>query len=341
MKRNKNALFQKLVSFENLLIASKKAVLGKKPKLDLLSFISNREEELLQLQSSLIDHTWTPSPFHSFQIFEPKPRLISSTCFKDRIVHHALCQIIEKDLERISIFDSYACRPHKGLHKALQKLQVYSKSWQFYLKIDIEHFFETADHDILFSQLQRLFKDKELLMLMKKIIDHGAPGSQSGKGLPIGNLTSQFWSNFYLGHLDLFIKHQLRVKGYIRYMDDMVLFADSIEDLQRYLCCIQGFVEQKLKLKLKEKATILSAVSHGIPYLGFRVWPNQIRLDSARKRRLLRRLKGIHSQLKAGYLISHTVKMGEKLETLLAWAHVAQTYGLIKSWGGRHRWHDD
>jgi RNA-directed DNA polymerase len=200
MRRNKSLLFDQVISFSNLLEATKKAVRGKRLKSDLSNFMNNREEEIINLQEQLKNETWKPGAFHTFKIYEPKPRLISSTCFRDRIVHQALCQVIAKDLGR---------------------------KWKYDLKIDIEHFFETADHVVLFEMLKRVFKDPKLLNLMKTIINHGAPGSAQGKGLPIGNLTSQYWSNFYLGKLDLMIKHDLRVKGYVRYMDDIWILLES------------------------------------------------------------------------------------------------------------------
>jgi RNA-directed DNA polymerase len=327
MIRNKANLFEQVISFSNLLEATQKAVKGKRLKRDLSNFINHREEALINLQAELRDQTWRPGGFHTFQIYEPKPRLISSTRFKDRVVHQALCQVIAKDLDRMSVEDSYACRQGKGLHKAIEKVQVESRKWEYYLKIDIMHFFETADHAVLLSMLKRLFKDSALLNLMKIIIDDGAPGSQPGKGLPIGNLTSQYWSNFYLGKLDLMIKHDLKVKGYVRYMDDMLLFANEIPTLQSHLVRIKTFVENELKLKLKDQATLLASVSHGIPYLGFRIWRKTIRLDFARKLRLLKKLKQFN-------LSTHT----PQLETLLAWADVGNTYQLIKSWGNRHEW---
>ncbi len=334
MRRNKSLLFDQVISFSNLLEATKKAVRGKRLKSDLSNFMNNREEEIINLQEQLKNETWKPGAFHTFKIYEPKPRLISSTCFRDRIVHQALCQVIAKDLDRMSIEDSYACRVGKGLHKAIQKVQIESRKWKYYLKIDIEHFFETADHVVLFEMLKRLFKDPKLLNLMKTIINHGAPGSAQGKGLPIGNLTSQYWSNFYLGKLDLMIKHDLRVKGYVRYMDDMLLFADDINTLQDHLARIKLFVENTLTLKLKDRATLLSSVSHGVPYLGFRIWRKTIRMDFARKLRLLKKLK----QLTLSNQSTH-IDTSQKLETLLAWADVGHTYQLIRSWGNRHQWH--
>ncbi len=334
MRRNPTALFEQVISFENMLNSVKKALRGKRLKHDLLSFIAHREEEILKLQEELRNGTWQPSPFHTFRIYEPKPRLISSTCFRDRIVHQALCQVIAKDLERISIEDSYACRVGKGLHKAIQKVQKESRKWKYYLKIDIEHFFETADHHVLFEMLKRLFKDQALLSLMKTIIDHGAPGSKEGKGLPIGNLTSQFWSNFYLGHLDLMIKHELKVRGYIRYMDDMLIFANDTETLWSHLAKIKMFVEDKLKLKLKAKATLCASISHGIPYLGFRIWRNLIRFDSARKMRFFKKLKKYQTENHISD--PYRIQLNQKLETLFSWAKVGNTYQLIKSWGQHH-----
>lgn len=277
MKRHGN-LFEKIVTFENLLLAAKKAGRGKKDKSSVAAFFFNLENELIQLQSELITQTYHPRDYTLFQIKEPKVRQICSSDFRDRVVHHAICNHIEPILEGRAIFDSYACRVGKGAHLAVVRCQEFTRKYPYFLKCDIKKFFESIDHKTLKQLLSQKFKDKKLLDLFSVIIDHAVPGSVPGRGLPIGNLTSQHFANFYLGEIDHFIKDHLRVKGYVRYMDDFISFAENKEQLQALLVQIEGFARGVLKLELKSKVTTIAPVTQGVPFLGFRIYPRLIRL---------------------------------------------------------------
>jgi hypothetical protein len=198
---------------------------------------------------------------------------------------------LEPLFERAAIFDSYACRPGKGSHAAIERAQSFARRFRYFLKLDVRKFFENADHAVLKAGLRRLVKDPRLLALADRIIDHGAPGSPPGKGLPIGNLTSQHFANHYLSPLDHFIKQAQRVRGYVRYMDDMLLFADSRDSLHEAHRRISEFAQHHLKIALKSEATILAPVSEGVPFLGLRLWSRIARLDGPAKRRLICNLK--------------------------------------------------
>ena len=207
------------------------------------------------------------------------------------MAHHALCVALEPLFERAAIFDSYACRPGKGSHLAVRRAQYFTGHFGRFLKLDIRKFFESSDHQVLKNALRRLVKDRRLLALADRIIDHGAPGSTPGKGLPIGNLTSQHFANYYLAPLDHFVKEKLRAPGYVRYMDDFLVFSDSKYFLRDAHQRIGDFVEHDLKLKLKSEVTVHAPVSEGVPFLGLRIWPQMIRLDGSNKRRLIRSLR--------------------------------------------------
>ncbi|MBI4368901.1 MAG: RNA-directed DNA polymerase [Elusimicrobia bacterium] len=284
-------LFEKIVDFQALCLAARQAARGKGQTYSASFFLFHLESEVLNLQREILNDSYQPRPYRTFSISDPKPRTISAADFRDRVAHHALCSVLEPLFERAAIFDSYACRLDKGSHAAVRRAQHFSRRFNRFLKLDIRKFFENLDHGVLKAGLRRFVKDRQVLELADRIIDHGAPGSVEGKGLPIGNLTSQHFANYYLTPLDHFIKEKLRTPAYLRYMDDLLLFADSKEFLHEAHRQIHEFLEQKLKLELKAKTTVHAPVSEGIPFLGMRVWPRVIRLDSSGKRRLISALR--------------------------------------------------
>ena len=219
MKRHGD-LFEKVVGTKNLYLAVKKSFRGKKFKHTAAPFYFNLENEILKMQREIIEGNYNPSAYKIFTIYEPKERRICCAKFYDRVVHHAIINIIGPILDRRLIHETYACREGKGTHAALKKSQQLAQKYKYYLKCDIEKCFESIDHLVLKKLLRKIIKDKRLLQLLDKIITHQPPYTQEGKGLPIGNLTSQNFANTYLGEIDLFIKHRLRCRGYIRYMDD-------------------------------------------------------------------------------------------------------------------------
>jgi len=279
MKRH-GFLFEDIVRFENLVLAAKKAMRGKKHKQAAGSrFYFDLENEILALQEELLSGTYRPGNYRVFEIREPKPRKICASRFRDRVVHHAICNLLEPHFERRHVFASYACRTGKGSHAALRKTREFARRYRYFLKADIQKYFESIDHDILKVLLRRLFKDRRLLALLDQVVDHAVPGNPTGKGVPIGNLTSQHFANLYLGELDHFLKERLQIKGYVRYMDDFILFDDNKEKLGGCLEMIRRFLKENLALQLKEKVTRIAPVTEGVPFLGFRVYPNLIRLQ--------------------------------------------------------------
>ncbi len=294
MKRHSH-LFERIVTFDNLLFAAQKAMRGKKNKQRVAHFLFHLETELFKLQDELQTGKWQPCDYRIFEIREPKPRRISATDFRDRVLHHAICNILEPIFDRRLIYDTWACRPGKGSHAAVKRAQFFARQYPYFLKCDIRHYFESIDHHILKHLLQKMIKDAPLLAVLTRIIDHPLPGSSPNKGLPIGNLTSQHFANLYLGELDHALKDRQSVKAYMRYMDDMLLFAHTKKQLHQRLQQLEGFIHQKLALQLKPSATLLAPVSEGIPFLGFRIFPKLIRLNRQSLRRFHRQLK-IHEQ---------------------------------------------
>lgn len=301
MKRHAD-LYSQIMTFGNLHTAALRAMNGKKSKNAVKSFHFHLENELIFLQRELETKTYRPRPYSQFEVREPKLRKICSSDFRDRVVHHAICQIIEPIFEKRSVHDSYACRPDKGSHRAVARCQEFSRKFPYYLKCDIKKFFESVDHQVLKRILRRLFKDRDLLWLLELIIDHEVPGNLPGKGLPIGNLTSQHFANLYMGELDHFVKDRLGVRGYLRYMDDFICFAESKNELWDCHEKMNRFVNGILAVELKEKVTQVAPVTEGILFLGFRVFPQLVRLQRSNLSRLRRSIRHCEAQFKAGRL---------------------------------------
>lgn len=281
-------LYEKITSFANLLLAAKKALKGKKDKNRAAEFYFNLENEIIEIQRALEYKTYRPKPIRTFIIMEPKVREIGASEFSDRVVHHAVCNVIEPVFEKSYIHQSYACRKGRGLHAALKQAQRYCRAYEYFLKLDIRKYFGSIDHHILKRMLERKFKDPDLLWLLDIMINSLPAGD---KGIPIGSLTSQHFANFYLDKLDHYIKESLGVSGYLRYMDDFILFGNQKEELHVFKSKISRFLEEELHLQLKEKACLLAPCMSGVPFLGFRLFPGLIRLKQENKRRSLRKLK--------------------------------------------------
>jgi hypothetical protein len=272
-------LFEKVCAFANLRSAALVAMRGKGHKPHIARFFLNLEPELLCLQTELLSDDYRPGPYRCFEIFEPKRRHICAATFRDRVVHHALCNHLGPVLERGFISDSYACRVGKGTHAAVRRARSFSRRFSFFVKADVEKFFASMDHAVLKTLLRRKIKDRRLLNLMNRIIDHPVPGHPPGKGLAIGNLTSQWWANLYLDPLDHFFKDESGAKGYVRYMDDFLLFGDEKAELHRIRAEAESFLWNRLRLRLKPGATFLAPAGQGIPFLGYRVFPGTVRIQ--------------------------------------------------------------
>lgn len=337
-------MYREIISWNNLYFAFKKAAKGKRGHPNVANFEYNLEENLLELQKELIDESYCPGKYHSFYIHEPKKRLISAAPFRDRVVHHALCLQIEPLFDRSFIYDAYANRIGKGTHRALDRAHKFARIFPYVLICDIQSFFPAIDHTILLDQIKKKIIDQRVIRLIKKIIRGGRdvlqeeycmhyfPGDDlfavnRPRGLPIGNLTSQFWANCYLNPLDHFIKRELRCRGYLRYVDDFLLFSHNKDQLWLWKASIIKRL-QALRLTIHPQAQP-QPVSEGIPFLGFRLFP---------ERRLLKNRKGVYYQRKLKKMISrikeHPETEQELLLSMQGWAnHVryANTIGLRKA----------
>jgi retron-type reverse transcriptase len=298
MPRSYGSLFETVVSFGSLLAAFYRARRGKRGRLDVAAFEHALETNLLELQRDLLTGFWQPGAYRNFYVREHKRRLITAAPFRDRVVHHALHNVLEPLFEPRFIHDSYACRKGKGQHRAIDRFQSWARGHRYVLRGDITRFYPSVDHGILLRLLMRRVRDRRVLSLLARILDSGAgilepeyevawfagddlfsPLARK-RGLPIGNLTSQFFGNVYLNELDHFVKEGMRARCYLRYMDDFAAFGDDKAELHRVRAAMAGFLG-KLRLTFCCRRTRLWQTRDGVEFLGFRVFPGHRRVRKA------------------------------------------------------------
>lgn len=329
MKRYGN-LFEKACSFENLYQAFKKAMKGSGKSAEACGFEFHLEHHLFELQRELLAGCYRPARYRYFKILEPKERIISVAAFRDRVVHHAVVTVLEPVFERVFIHDSYATRKEKGTHKCVRRAQEFMRKNRYYLKFDINKYFENMDHTILLGLIERKIKDKRLLDLIRVIIANSdeSKGEHTGKGLPIGNLTSQFFANIYLDVFDHYIKDELGLKAYVRYMDDCVIFLDGKERLKEILRLLTVYFEKRLCLKLKDSATMLNTRLNGLPFLGFRVFPSLLRIKRENIKRLKTKLNLREKEFRSGIIDEEKYSMS--LASMIGYVCFADSLNLRK-----------
>jgi len=331
MKRYGN-LYSQIIEFDNLFLAARKAQSGKRFRDNVLDFNFNLERELMQLQRELKDKNYHPGAYRTFHIIDPKSRLISAAPYRDRVVHHALCNIIAPIFEGTFIHDSYANRVGFGTHRALKRFIGFARSSSYILQCDIKKYFPSLDHEILKALIRRKIKCPDTLWLIDTIIDNSNEQEavidyfpsddlltpiERKRGLPIGNLTSQFFANIYLNGLDHFIKEVIRTPKYVRYVDDFALFADDRD----FLAEARGKIEEylvKLRLKIHPIKSQLFATKYGPSFLGFRILPDRVRVRNSNLHRGRRRLR----RLQQDYAIG-TIEWQDVERALTSWmAHL-------------------
>jgi len=336
-------LFERICTLENLIAAGKAALRGKRMRPPGAVFLAEFEKEIFALHEELWAGTYRHGGYTYFTIHEPKERLVAAAPFRDRVVHHAIVRVIEPIFEQRFIEDSFACRRGKGGHAAMRRAAKFARRWPYALKCDVRKYFPSIDHEVLMRLLQRVIADERLLGLLRHILDSHADGKRQQwtpggnlfdvrilqQGLPIGNLTSQFFANVYLNPLDHFVKHELRVKGYLRYMDDFLLFGSDRATLRR-----QGReVRQKLaelRLEIHPDKYRLTPTAAGVDFAGFVVRADgRIRVRSSSVRRFDRRYRKMLCNLR-----HHRTKAARVTESVRAWvAHAshAQSNGLRRT----------
>ena len=314
-------LWDQIVSWTNLLAAARKARRGKRRRPVVTRFEMQREWHLLDLRDELMAGSYQPGTFTTHRILAPKPRLISAAPYRDRVVHHAVMNILAPCLDQRLHPGCFACRVGKGTHAAAKHVQTLARQWPFVWQADIQSFFPSIDHGILKAQLRRLLKDNRLLDLLDTLIDASNPQDPvtvyypgddlftpftRRRGLPIGNLTSQWLANWYLNGLDHLITSHLRLGHYARYCDDFVVFGRTPGELQDARCQVVEHLAS-LRLRLHPRKNRISPVRAGLCFVGYRIWPGSLRVWRVTIRRFFQRLRVMRCLLAAGALSRATV----------------------------------
>jgi retron-type reverse transcriptase len=336
-------LWQKILDWKNLLLASRLAQRGKRFRDNVLEFNNHREQELFKIRTELQRKTYQPGAYKTFNIYDPKPRLISAAPYRDRVVHHALCNIIVPLLEPSFISDTYANRVGYGTHRALKRFTNFARSSVYILQCDLKKYFPSIDHEILKQIIRKKIKCPDTLWLIELIIDNSNPQEPvidyfpgddlltpitRRKGLPIGNLTSQFFANFYLNDFDHFIKETLCCKKYLRYVDDFALFSDDKRYLTEARIEIEKYL-QKLRLTIHPVKSQLFETRYGANFVGFRVLPEHIRVRNDNLRRARVRIKTM--QQAYGNRRLTVKKLIQRLQSWEAHLKHGDTYHLRRS----------
>jgi len=340
--RKHDDLFGDIANFGALVAAARRAVTGKRRKPGPAAFMANLETEALRLEGELREGIYAPGCYTVIQVRDPKPRMVSAAPFRDRVVHHALCAIIEPIFERGFIFDSYANRVGKGSHRAVARYERFRDRYRHVLRCDIFRYFPTIDHNVLKRHLRRRIACERTLRLLDAIVNGSNPQEpvhihypgddlftpfERRRGLPIGNLTSQFFANLYLDGLDHFCKEVLRAKGYLRYVDDFALFHDNPRVLEEWRRRIAIYLQGR-RLSLHPRKTVIQPTVEPATFLGYVLLPGCRRLPEDNVRRFRGRLRGLRDRWRAG-----TVSLDEVERRIGAWIAHAEN---ANTWRLRH-----
>ncbi len=335
-----DGLWSRLMSFDNLLLAFRKARCGKGRRREVQAFRLNVEAELFQLQEELEEGSYQPGAYRLFTIYDRKPRVIAAAPFRDRVVHHALMNVIEPTLDRQFIGDSYACRRGKGVHAAVDRYQQWACTYRYVLKMDIQQYFPSMDHQLLFVKLEDRIQDIRVLDLLRRIIN-GSPASSVGlryfpgdglftpserrTGIPIGNLTSQFFANLFMNDVDHYIKQVLGVRAYLRYVDDMVVLGHEKNRLAEIREAVRERVTVERLCLHPHKAHITRTID-GLHLFGYLVTPRRRRLRNDNGHRFSRKLRRMMKRVYAGPLAWRDAQAS--IHSWIGHAQHAETEGL-------------
>jgi len=360
--------FEDIISLENLLEAWKEFLNGKRNKKDVQEFSLRLMDNIFSLHSDLINHTYKHGGYQAFKINDPKPRDIHKATVRDRLLHHAIYRILYPFFDRVFIADSYSCRLGKGTHKAINKFR--SFTWKasknntktcWVLKCDIRKFFANIDHKILVKILEEYIPDENIINLLKNVIDSFTSSpvslsshpllpsfakaseglvSPSGRGrdvgsigLPLGNLTSQLFVNIYMNKFDQFVKHELKVRCYIRYADDFVILSDDKKWLEGQIALIREFLRQELKLELHPDKIFIKTVASGVDFLGLVNFPDYRTLRTKTRRRMFKKIGNKYDNLQGGLMSEQSFR--QSLQSYLGMLKHCNGYGIVREIEGR------
>lgn len=324
-----HGLYEKFTSLEHLFQAWNEFKKGKRKKRDVGIFEVNLEDNLFTLQEQLRTKTYRHASYKAFNIYDPKFRHIHKANVVDRIVHHAIVSVIEPTFDKTFIYDAYSCRINKGTHRAVSRLFTFVRKVSlnytnrcFALKLDIKKFFENVDHEILLACIRKKVEDEDVLWL----IEHILKSFSKEKGIPIGNLTSQIFANVYLNELDQFVKHELKIKYYLRYADDFLILSEKRIFLEELIPKINIFLETKLALSLHENKIVIRKYTQGIDFLGYIVLPHYILPRTKTKQRIFKKLKAKVEEFRNGKISA--TSLCQTVQSYLGYLTHANTYRL-------------
>jgi retron-type reverse transcriptase len=288
--------YEHIISVENLLLAWKEFVRGKKQKKDVQEFSLRLMDNILKLHMELVAKTYTHGAYEAFNISDPKPRNIHKALVRDRLLHHAVYRILYPFFDRTFVSDSYSCRKYKGTHRALNRLRDFGRKVSrnntrtcFVLKCDVRKFFASIDHAVLLAILERYIPDKDILGLLARIIE-SFHSTRPGVGLPLGNLTSQLLVNIYMNEFDQYVKHKLKAKYFIRYADDFVFLSHDRKSLENLLLKANNFLETTLRLTLHPDKVYIKTLASGVDFLGWVHFPDHRVIRTTTKKRMFKRI---------------------------------------------------
>jgi len=282
MPRRNPVTLEDVAAWDNLSAAFWRAARGKRHRPEVGRFAANFDAEIAQLRRQILAGELPEGAMASFEIRDPKPRIIHAPGFRQRVLHHALMHQMAPTIERSLVLDTYACIPGRGTHAAVHRVQHHARRHRWYAKIDVQSYFASIVHERLLEDLARRFKDRGLLALCRRIVEQHR--SSPGRGLPIGALTSQHFANLYLGPLDRHLLEQARVAGMVRYMDDTLWWGAERVEVRRQVDEVAALLAEQRGLTVKANWQI-NRSERGIPFCGFRVFPATLRLSPRRKRR--------------------------------------------------------
>jgi len=274
-------LINDIADISNLELAFWKAAKGKTVNPKIIDYRNNLTDNLKTLHNQILTGDVAVGNYYYFKVFDPKERTICAAEFSERVLHHAIINICLSVFERKQIANSYACRKTKGTYAAIAKAQLNCKKYKWYLKLDFRKYFDSIDHNVLFTMLCNTFKDKVLLEIYKKIID--SYNTEKVCGIPIGNLSSQYFANHFLSYADHYAIEKLQAPAYVRYMDDVIVWADTKQELLRFHKIYDSFCKTELKLTLKP--LILNKVKYGLNFLGYKLYRQRTLLNRRSKNR--------------------------------------------------------
>ena len=289
--------YDSIISLENLLQAWKEFVRGKRSRKDVQEFELHLMSNIISLHDDLFNKTYRHSPYEAFNISDPKPRNIHKARVRDRLLHHALYRTLYPFFDKIFIADSYSCRKNKGTHKAMNRFRSFAYQVSdnhtktvWVLKCDIKKFFASIDQESLIKILEQYIQDRDIIWLLSQIVG-SFNSSKNGRGLPLGNLTSQLLVNIYMNEFDQFMKHKIKTEYYIRYADDFVILSQDKAWLEELLPKIADFLSERLKLNLHPDKISIHTIASGVDFLGWIHFPDHRVLRTIARRRMIKRIK--------------------------------------------------